>query len=125
MGLLDKFKSNMGSTIEKKEKKYSTSKNRWVNDVESFNEKILKIREDNIRKEIDKRENNLRKEMEKVNKIRAKFNIYKGINCKIQFPQQELVLKSHSGLKRGIATFAFVLVGFATQTMLNKKKTYN
>ena len=70
-----------------------------INDVESFNEKILK-------------------------QIHDKFNIYEGIDCKVQFPQKELVLKTHSGLKRGIATLGFGLVGFAATSNIKQEKQY-
>lgn len=106
MGLLDKVKSNIGSTLEKRKDEVSSSER--INDVESFNAKVLRKRE------------------EKINKIRNKFNIYKGIDCKVQFPQQELFLKSHSGLKRGIATFTLGLVGFAaTSNIKQEKKTHS
>lgn len=104
MGLLDKVKSNIGSTLEKRKDEVSSSER--IDDVESFNAKVLRKRE------------------EKINKIRNKFNIYKGIDCKVQFPQQELFLKSHSGLKRGIATFTLGLVGFAATSNIKQEKKH-
>lgn len=113
MGLLDKVKSNMGNTPEKRKDGGSSSENKRINDVESFNAKVLRKREEKVKKEV-----------EKINKIRNKFNIYKGIDCKVQFPQLELILKSHSGLKRGIATFTLGFVGFAATSNVKQEKKH-
>lgn len=40
MGLLDKVKSNIGSTLEKRKDEVSSSER--INDVESFNAKVLR-----------------------------------------------------------------------------------
>ena len=48
MGLLDKVKSNIGSTLEKRKDEVSSSER--INDVESFNAKVLRKREEKINK---------------------------------------------------------------------------
>lgn len=92
---------------------WNNKKDNKIRDVEAFNKRVLQREEEKIKRK-----------KEKINQIRHQFNIYTGINCKVQFPHQELVLKSHSGLKRGLATFGFGLVGFAATSNVKQEKEY-
>lgn len=104
MGLFDKVKSNIDSAVEKTKDGVNN-----LNDKQNeYNEKKLeKLR---------------RKKEEKINNIRSEFNIYEGIDCVVYFPQEELVLKSHGGVTRGVATLGFGLVGLAATSGVKQKK---
>ena len=104
MGLLDNFKSNRNGAIEESNKKRITN-------VESFNEKVLA-----------REQKRIVQEQEKINQIRNQFNIYKGINCKVTFPTEEVVLKSHGGIARTAATLSFGVLGFVATSGVKQQK---
>lgn len=104
MGLFDKVKSNLDTTIEKG-KEISGD----------LSEKTSELN--------DKRnERKQEKEQKKIDKILEVFNIFEGILVKATFPEEELVLKSRGGLAKGAATLGFGLVGLAATSGVKQKK---
>ena len=104
MGLFDKVKSNIDTAVEKTK-----------DGVNTLNEKQKEHNE-------LKREKYQKKQEEKIAKIREKHNIYEGIGCVVQFPREEVVLKSHGGLTKTAATLGFGILGLAATSGIKQQK---
>ena len=104
MGLFDKVKTNLDTTIDKgKEISGDISQKQKEYDAK-------------------RQEKNLAKKQAKIDKSLEMFNIFEGIKVKAVFPQEELVLKSHSGVTKGAATLGFGLIGLAATSGTKQKK---
>ena len=104
MGLFDKVKTNLDTTLEKgKEISKDMSEKK-----DAFQTK--------------QKEKEEIKKQKKIDKILEKYNIFEGIRVKATFPQEELVIKSHGGVTRGAATLGFGLIGLAATSRTKHKK---
>ena len=53
------------------------------------------------------------KESKKKKKTLEEFNIFEGIECEVIFPEKQLKTSGSSGAKKGLATLAFGVIGWA------------
>ena len=67
-------------------------------------------------------ENKEDKKTKKINKSLEKYNIFEGVKVRAIFPEKEVVIKSHGGLTKGVATLTFGLAGLGATSGLKQKK---
>ena len=53
------------------------------------------------------------REQQRIEEALAKYNIFEGIECEVILPEKQLKTSGSSGAKKGIATFAFGIIGWA------------
>lgn len=53
------------------------------------------------------------KERQRMEKTLEEFNIFEGIECEVIFPEKQLKTSGSSGAKKGLATLAFGVIGWA------------
>lgn len=53
------------------------------------------------------------KEQQRIEKALEKHNIFEGIECEVVLPEKQLKTSGSSGAKKGIATLAFGVIGWA------------
>ena len=53
------------------------------------------------------------KERQRMEKTLEEFNIFEGIECEVIFPEKQLKTSGSSGAKKGLATLAFGVLGWA------------
>ena len=61
-------------------------------------------------------------EEDEIEQILADNNVFEGIECEVEFPDQQLKIGTKSGLTKGAATLAFGLVGLAATTGIKQSE---
>lgn len=62
------------------------------------------------------------KKTKKINKSLEKYNVFEGVKVKATFPEKEVVIKSHGGLTKGVATLTFGLAGLGATSGVKQEK---
>ena len=62
------------------------------------------------------------KRQARYEKVLEENNVFEGIEFKVIFPNKELKIVTHSGLTKGVATFAFGFVGLAATSSIKSEK---
>ena len=65
---------------------------------------------------------NKKSEEEQIEETLSMNNIFEGVNCRVIFPNIELKISTHSGLTKGVATFALGIVGWAATSSVKHKE---
>lgn len=53
------------------------------------------------------------KEKQRIKKVLEKYDIFKGVECEVILPEKQLKMSGSSGAKKGVATLAFGIIGWA------------
>ena len=53
------------------------------------------------------------RERQRIEETLGEFNIFEGIECEVIFPEKQLKTSGSSGTKKGLATLAFGVIGWA------------
>ncbi|WP_297827739.1 SHOCT domain-containing protein [uncultured Methanobrevibacter sp.] len=53
------------------------------------------------------------REQQRIEKTLGEFNIFEGVECEVIFPEKQLKTTGSSGTKKGLATLAFGVIGWA------------
>lgn len=56
---------------------------------------------------------NEERKQKEIEETLAKYNIFEGIQCEVVFPEKQLKTSGSSGTKKGLATLAFGVIGWA------------
>ena len=103
---LSEFCIKCGNDLKENQKKKSGFFNRLKNNIEERKEE--RIIEEKRKKESDSKY------------ICKRF--FNGVKCEVVFPGKELILKTHSGGTRALATLGFGLVGLAATSNVKQEK---
>lgn len=77
--------------------------------------------EDKFEKESGLKISDLKEELHKQHLLN-RYNLHKGLKFRVYLPEEEIVLKQHSGLTKGIVTYAFGLPGMAAISGVKQEK---
>ena len=62
------------------------------------------------------------REQKELEKTLARYNIFEGIECEVVLPEKQLKTSGSSGAKKGIATLAFGIIGWAATSATSQNE---